>query len=179
LSELEGFVSFLKLAGKLKKEPRRGWIAKAGISNPESVADHSFRLSLIVMLLGDFRNLDTEKMIKMALIHDLGESLTGDLIPSDGIDLEHRKKNKEKAMKRIFKILPIELRSEYIDLWNELSHKSSEEAKLVSESDKLEMAIQANEYMREGYPKKSLEEFNISALKSISDRQIAELFHLI
>jgi HD superfamily phosphodiesterase len=68
----DGLVKVLKTAGRLKKEMRRGWVVKAGIPNPESVADHTFRTVLLAMLLGDSRHFDTEKMMRMALIHDLG-----------------------------------------------------------------------------------------------------------
>jgi len=55
MNEEENLIGFLKTTGRLKSEPRRGWVLKAGVSNPESVADHTFRLILLSMVLGDLR----------------------------------------------------------------------------------------------------------------------------
>ncbi len=175
----EGLMKFLRIAGNLKREPRRGWVIRAGVSNPESVADHTFRLALFSMLLGDLRGLDTRKMIKLALIHDLGESLTGDITPVD-ID---RQENKEieagKAIEELFSNLPKKLQDDYLELWREICYRSSTEAKLVLDADKLEMALQASEYMDRGYSKKVLSEFKISAIQKISDIQMLEMIRNI
>ena len=72
---------FLRMAAGLKKIPRQGWIDKAGISNPESVADHSYSMTVMAMMFGDNAGMDTCKMIRMALLHDIVESITGDLTP--------------------------------------------------------------------------------------------------
>ena len=77
---------FLRMAAGLKKIPRQGWIDKAGISesvDPESVADHSnqYSVAVMAMLFGDNAKMDTCKMIRMALLHDIAESITGDLTP--------------------------------------------------------------------------------------------------
>jgi 5'-deoxynucleotidase YfbR-like HD superfamily hydrolase len=74
----EDLLEFLRNAGDLKMIPRTGWV-QAGIKEPESVADHSFRMTLLAMVLSDQMGLDTEKVVRMALIHDLAESRTGDL----------------------------------------------------------------------------------------------------
>ncbi len=179
MNEEEGLIKFLKLAGRLKNEPRRGWVIRAGVSNPESVADHTFRLTLLAMLLGDLRGLDTEKMMKLAVIHDLGESLTGDLTPMDDEKMETKEIDEAAAVKEVLSNLPTRLRETYMLLWRELSSGSSPEAKLVSEADKLEMALQASEYMGEGYSMEMLNEFKISAIQRLSDSQMIDLIHLI
>ncbi|MEE9586191.1 MAG: HD domain-containing protein [Nitrososphaerales archaeon] len=179
MSEEEGLIKFLKTAGRLKKEPRRGWVIRAGVSNPESVADHTFRLVLLSMLLGDLRGLDTEKMMKLAVIHDLGESLTGDLTPMDVEKIETKEKDEDTAMEEVLSNLPTKLRESYLKLWRDLCSRSSKEAKLVSEADKLEMALQASEYMEEGYSKEMLSEFKISAIQRMSDIQMLDLIRLL
>lgn len=87
-----------------------------------------------------------EKFIKMALIHDLGESIIGDVLwynKDKGIDrtkLAKKEKDEEKAMRKILKTLK---NKEYLDLWIEMEEKKTKEAKLHKEIDRLDMALQA------------------------------------
>jgi putative hydrolase of HD superfamily len=74
---------FLKTTIKLKTVPRQGWINKLGIKDPESVADHCYSMAVMAMVFSDLKKLDTEKIIKMTLLHDLAEAITGDLTPDD------------------------------------------------------------------------------------------------
>ncbi len=173
----EGLVKTLKISGRLKKEHRQGWAVKVGIPDPESVADHSFRTALIVMLLGDSRGLDTGKMMRMALIHDLGEAIIGDLTPLDAAKIETKERDETEAIEEIFSSLPKQLGEKYLHLWRELRDGSSEEARLVSDADKLEMALQASEYEKEGYPKGVLSEFKASAVKRTRDSEILNIIH--
>ncbi|KAA0001413.1 MAG: HD domain-containing protein [Thermoplasmata archaeon] len=69
-------------AGKLKGIKRKGWL-RIGIEKVESVACHSYRVAFLAMLIGDALNLNVEKMLKMALLHDLAEATTGDITPYD------------------------------------------------------------------------------------------------
>ncbi|MDH5624081.1 MAG: HD domain-containing protein, partial [Candidatus Bathyarchaeota archaeon] len=80
-SSLHNLVEFLETAGRLKRTPRAGWV-DAGIQQPESVADHTFRTSIVCMIYADMEGLDQLKLLRMALIHDLPEAITGDLTPS-------------------------------------------------------------------------------------------------
>jgi len=57
---------FFVRAGRLKSEPRRGWVLKLGMEDPESVADHSYRVALMAMVYCDARRLDTEKAMKIS-----------------------------------------------------------------------------------------------------------------
>ena len=179
MSKEERLTRFLKLAGRLKKAPRRGWVINVGVANPESVADHTFRMVLLAMLLGDLRGLDTEKMMRLALIHDLGESLTGDITPLDSDRIETKEKEENTAIEKIFSNLPSKLKEKYLQLWGELKSGLSIEAKLISEMDKLEMALQASEYMEEGYSKEILSEFKISAINRVNDSEIIDMVRSI
>jgi putative hydrolase of HD superfamily len=172
-------IEFLKIAGRLKRESRRGWVQSANVSNPESVADHSFRLALLSMVLGDLRGLNTEKIMKMALIHDLGESIIGDLTPRDNSKNENKKIEETRAIKTVLEKLPEELQRNYFEIWNEFCSKSTLESKLVSEADKLEMAVQASEYIVEGYSNKLLNKFMSSARSQILDDQMIDLLQLL
>ena len=60
---------------------RQGWIDELSIKNSESVADHTYSMAIIGMVLSDSQKYNTEKILKMILIHDLAESITGDFTP--------------------------------------------------------------------------------------------------
>src|SRR3989344_184250 len=78
-------IDFLLNAGKLKKVKRAGWVLR-NVPDAESVAEHSFRTALICMMMGN--NVNRERCIKIALIHDLAEALVGDITPVDGVPKE-------------------------------------------------------------------------------------------
>ena len=69
---------YLYEVGQLKRVKRSGWWI-AGIENPESVAEHSFRTAVIAYLLAEMEGADTERATFMALFHDAGETRTNDL----------------------------------------------------------------------------------------------------
>jgi 5'-deoxynucleotidase YfbR-like HD superfamily hydrolase len=79
-TNFQNISKFLKIAGMLKRTPRTGWV-EVSIYQPESVADHTFRTAILSMLYADIEGLDPLKLLRMALIHDLPEALTGDLTP--------------------------------------------------------------------------------------------------
>jgi putative hydrolase of HD superfamily len=132
---------FFKITTNLKKIPRKGWTTKLGISSPESVADHTFSMSTIAMVLADLQKLDTHKVLKMCLIHDIAESITGDLTPED-ISKSEKIELENKTINKILSNLPEDLAKNYLAIWNEYNEKTTDEAKLVHEVDKLEMVIQ-------------------------------------
>src|SRR5438309_10261931 len=81
--DLDQLVRFWEIAARLKAEPRRGWLKKLRLQRNESVADHSFALSLLCLFEGERRGYDVEKLLKLALLHDLEEAITGDLTPKE------------------------------------------------------------------------------------------------
>jgi len=166
---------FLKIVGKLKKVSRKGWL-KAGI-RPESVADHVYRTTFLAMVYADLKGLNCEKMMKMALLHDLPEIITGDLLPEEKT-LELKEKEYA-AMNKILSYLPEKLKREYTEIWKEFEENSSEEAKLVRELDKLEMAMQALDYQEEGYRKERLEEFWTDAKAVLQDPDVKEMYKIL
>lgn len=156
-------VDFMATVGKSKRILRSGWVREK-IKDPESVAEHSFRVSVLAMVLSDPLGLDKEKLIKMALLHDLGEVVTGDIVWSRGniIDIKKRaeKEQMEKqGLEKVFKAL--ENSNEYKKIFEEMIERSSEEAKIFWQIDKIEMAMQALEY--EKNQNKRLDEFFINA----------------
>ena len=168
-------LNFLKTAANLKKISRQGWIDKLSLDNPESVADHSYSMAIIGMVISDLQNYDSEKIIKMILLHDLAESKIGDHTPEQ---LSKEKKNKleNNAFDEIIKDLPNLIKLQYLQIWQEYQENNSLESKIVHQIDKLEMAIQAKIYEKEGHSKDKLESFFESARIDITDPKLKELF---
>ena len=167
-SQKSNLVSFFRVVCNLKKIKRSGWIYKSNISSPESVADHSYSMCMMSMVLSEIIDLDTEHIMKMANLHDLAESFVGDNMPNK-ISYEEKVLLENKAMKKIISKLPRFLRGKYLDIWNEYIDNSTVSAKFVHNMDKLEMALQAKEYEFDGYSKQSLQIFLKSATDYISN----------
>lgn len=170
-TELDGF---FKTVLKLKTVKRQGWIDNLGLEDPESVADHSYAVSVMSMVLSDQQGLDTLKILKMSLLHDLAESLVGDLTPRQASKAK-KLKLETAAMKKILKQLEKPLQVEYWNLWLEYRKTSSPESVLLHEIDKLEMLYQAKLYQKSGYTKKQLSTFFKSATLKISNPQLAKI----
>jgi len=165
---------FFYIVSELKKTSRRGWKEKIGIEHPESVADHSFISAVMAMVFSDLKKLDTEKMLKMALLHDLSESITGDFTPEE-ITKENKKEIENQTMNEILSKLPVEISNEYEKIWNEFQDGTSKESSLMHEIDRLEMAIQSLKYNAEGHSKDKLALFFESAKKDIKSKEILEI----
>ncbi len=168
-------LDFFKTAANLKKIPRQGWVDKLALDNPESVADHSYSMAVISMVLSDLENYNSEKIIKMVLLHDLAESEIGDYTPQQ---LSKEKKNKleNNAFNEIIKNLPDLIKSQYLQIWQEYQENDSPESKIVHQIDRLEMALQAKIYEKDGHSQKKLESFFESAKTDITDPKLKELF---
>ena len=169
-------LDFLYIAANLKIISRQGWIDKLSIVNPESVADHTFSMAIIGMILSDSQNYNTNKILKMILLHDLAESITGDFTPEqkskkDKIILEN------KAMKEILKNLPKTLQKQYLLIWNEYQTNETNDANFVHQIDKFEMALQAKIYSKQNRSSKDFTAFFDSAKKEIKHPDILNLFN--
>jgi putative hydrolases of HD superfamily len=152
-------------AGLLKRVKRTGWLKKAGItSDRESVADHSFRMAIIALIIGFEMQVDAAKLVRMCLIHDLAESATGDKMPEEKESSEAHRRTEDRVIRGILGQLPKRSRTVLEGDWNELFETSTPEAKLAWQIDKLEMLLQAEDYMRMGYDKKKLSEFTKTKL---------------
>jgi putative hydrolase of HD superfamily len=141
--EHENLIRLLREAGKLKRTRRTGWV-EAGVSGPESVADHSYRVALLSMLLSDHRGLDTLKAVRMAILHDLAEAVTGDLTPRQKTP-EHGAEEL-RAFAGLVEGLPTRQRQTYLEAMEEYVAGETGEAALVRAADRLEMVLQALEY---------------------------------
>jgi putative hydrolase of HD superfamily len=151
-------MDFIKIVGKLKKLPRTGWL-KSEIEKPESVAEHSFRTAVIAMILADLRGQDTQKSMRMALLHDLAEVEIGDLTPEQRGRSELYAQHEDEAMINILSTLPKFLAERYLKLWKEYHGMASPEAETVNHADKIEMMLQAIDYEESGIAPYKLDRF--------------------
>lgn len=171
-------LDFLKIAANLKTIPRQGWVEKISIKDPESVADHTYSMAIMGMILSDSQQYNTEKILKMILLHDLAESIIGDFTPE-----QKSKKEKiileNKTFEKILMNLPKNLQQQYFHLWNEYQTNDSKEANLVHQIDKLEMALQAKIYSEQNKSYKDFLPFFETAKKEIKDPNLLKLFKQI
>jgi len=86
-------IEFLFVLGKLKRTKRTGWINNK-IENPESIADHMYRMAIMSFFLPS-ATINREHCIKMSLVHDMAESIVGDITPYDGVSDEEKFKREE------------------------------------------------------------------------------------
>ena len=134
-------IQFLSIAEKLKCNTRHSWTSDG---RHESVAEHSWRLSLMAYLVKDeFPELDMDKVIRMCIWHDMGEAITGD-IPAFYKSMTDEVKE-EKVFRELLNTLPEPIRSETVALFEEMNALETPEAKLYKALDKMETLIQHNE----------------------------------
>jgi putative hydrolases of HD superfamily len=141
--ELDGLLSFLQAAERLKIVSRSAWTS-AG--QAESVAEHSWRLCLMAMLLyGQAPDVDLLRLIKMCLIHDLGEALGGD-VPAPAQSQTSGKAAQERSdLIQLLEPLSPALRREILELWDAYEAAETREAILAKGLDKLETILQHNQ----------------------------------
>jgi putative hydrolase of HD superfamily len=168
-------LDFLKDSANLKSISRQGWIDKLSIKNPESVADHSYSMAIMAMIISDLENYDSEKILKMTLIHDLAESKIGDITPEQ-MTPENKMKIENDAFNEIIDQLPETVKSQYLEIWKEYQNNNSKESLFVHQIDKLEMALQAKIYQKDGKTIEDIEPFLESAKRSITDKKLKEIF---
>lgn len=135
------YLDILHVAERLKDTPRHCTTTNG---RPESVAEHSWRVSLMASLLRhEFPDLDMDKVVNMCLIHDLGECFTGDIPAFVKTDAD--RKTEDALLEQWVKSLPEELSADISALYKEMDAQETAEAKLYKALDKLEALIQHNE----------------------------------
>ncbi len=140
---IEAYFEFVQL----KQLYRQGWLHKGiPLKNCESVAEHSFCVALLALILADESSveLNTAQVIRMALIHDLGEIYAGDFTPEDNIGRDEKYQLEKQSVLKVFEKLPHGLK--WISLWEEYEQGKSAESQFVRQIDRLEMALQASVY---------------------------------
>ena len=134
-------LDILQVAGRLRDTTRHCYTPKG---RHESVAEHSWRISLMAYLIADeFPQADMNKVIKMCLIHDLGECFTGDIPTFDKTDAD--RVTEEQLLNNWVQTLPEPIRSEWSALFAEMEERKTLEAKINKSMDSLEALISHNE----------------------------------
>jgi len=134
-------IEFLGITGKLKRNTRHCW---GPDGRQESVAEHSWQLAVMALLVADeFPGVDINKVVKMCLIHDFGEAITGD-IPSF-YKTQQDEENENSAVSGLLKQLPTGISDEFADLFTEMSEIQTAEARLFKALDKMEALVSHNE----------------------------------
>jgi putative hydrolase of HD superfamily len=138
--EIRGALDFLRNAEKLKDVIRSGYTSGG---RPESTAEHTWRLCLMGIVFADaLGDIDVAKLLKICIIHDLGEALSGD-IPAVMQTADSGKAARERAdLAVLTQSLPAAQRAEILALWDEYESAATPEAVLAKGLDKLETILQ-------------------------------------
>ena len=137
----ENTLEFLHVLARLKETFRHSWSASG---RRESVAEHCFRLAALWLLIDEeFPEVNRERVLRMCLIHDLGEAVIGD-IPSFEKTLEDEAQE-SRAVDALLAQLSASKRREFSDLFAEMQAMETREAKIWRALDMMEAAISHNE----------------------------------
>lgn len=170
-----GTVEFIRRALALKDQMRRGW-QRIGIPRPESVADHTWGVSLLALATAEERpHLDRAHLLELAITHDLAEAILGDLVPGEYAHKGEKIARERRALEDMVDTLPLPLRGRLLAHFEELATDQTPEARHIHELDKLEMAFQAERYHSQGRPAADLVQFHESAAAAVKDRRLADV----
>src|SRR3989338_8082856 len=157
LQQFFSFTSFIEALKKIERYRNQFyWKDYPKLKRYESVADHSWRVSVLVLLVKDrlSQKMDLEKALKMAIIHDIAETVVGDSHPmgNDGTgkdtyynnkDLAQKKYEKEKkGAEKLFSKLPEKEQNYCFNLWLEYEKRDCFESKVEKALDAIECALQ-------------------------------------
>lgn len=143
--ELAGLLDFLRAAERLKTVTRSGYTSTG---HSESVAEHTWRLSLMALLLApEFPELDAARLLKICLVHDLGEAIGGDIpapeqarrAAAGGVG---KAQQERRDLEALLRPLAERQRAEILALWDEYDAARTPEARLAKALDKLETILQ-------------------------------------
>lgn len=139
----QNLVNFLFEAATLKRLQRDGWQILG--ENEESVAEHSFMVSMISYILARQLDVKIEKVLLMALFHDFSETRTGDVYKLADL---YVRVNEDKALEDAFAGLPN--RDELIKIAKEYEERKTLEAKIVHDADTLALCLELKQLLEKG-----------------------------
>lgn len=136
-------LEFIKQSEKLKDTLRCAFNSNG---RQESTAEHTWRLCLMAMVFEqEFSNIDFAKLLKICIIHDLGEAIHGDIPAIEQSDTTTKAIQERADLQQLISPLEPQLQEQFLSLWDEYEQASSLEAKIVKGLDKLETIIQHNQ----------------------------------
>ena len=158
------FLNILHTAERLKDTPRHCTTSRR---RTESVAEHSWRISLMAMLLRhEFPDADIDRVVDMCLIHDLGECFTGDIPTFRKTDNDRSRE--DELLSSWLSSLPDEISARLAALFDEMNAQKTTEAKIFKALDKLEALIQHNESPLDTWSENEYEVNKVYAFDAVS-----------
>ncbi len=137
-------------AGQLKRQPRSGWLL-LGITQPESIADHTCRSVLIAYVLAKLESANPEKAALIAAFHEIPETRIGDLNKMTQAYFTDKRSVERKILRDQAALLPKEIGDEFIALLHDFEDDTTPEQTVARDADYLEVILQAKEYLDQGY----------------------------
>lgn len=142
-SSLSSRLDFLRTAERLKDTLRSAYTTSGRI---ESVAEHTWRLTLLALTFADeLPDIDLLKLLKICILHDLGEAIDGDIPAPLQRSNESKSEKERNDFLSLVDSLPDHVKSEFISLWDEYEEGSSPESRAAKALDKLETILQHNQ----------------------------------
>ncbi len=142
-ADLQGTLAFLRAAESLKYMTRTSWTSNG---QQETVAAHTWRLCLMALVLAPhFPGIDVSKLLRICLVHDLGEAISGDISAALQASLPNKAEQERADLVQLVQPLPDAVRADLVALWDEYDTASSPEAKVAKGLDKLETILQHNQ----------------------------------
>jgi putative hydrolase of HD superfamily len=143
IETVQGRLAFLRESERLKSVLRS---AHTSSGRQESTAEHSWRLSLMAMVFADeLKGLDLLKVLKLCLVHDLGEAISGDIPAVNKRDFPDKSEQERADLLHLTRTLDKALQEEILALWEDYENAASAEALAVKALDKLETILQHNQ----------------------------------
>ena len=163
---------FLYESGHLKNTPRAGWQI-AGIKQPESVAEHSYRVGVIAYILAHLEGCNADRAAAIAVFHDVPETRTTDL---HSVAKRHAwVQDDDEVIAKQLKGVPEAVASPIKALIAEFAAKETPEARCAKDADKLECLLQAREYQARGNQLvQPWVDTMLSAMQTESGKRLAE-----
>lgn len=161
-------IELLLEAARLKHVARAGWL-RHDVANPESVAAHSWGIGWLVLLFLP-PDLNRERALSYAVVHDLAEVRVGDITPHDGISTQDKQALELSALHGLLRDAPQSVQ----DTALAYQRGADAEARFVKELDRLDMAIQATVYAQE--TGRDLREFMVSARRALTTPVLIEVW---
>ncbi|CAG2174348.1 unnamed protein product [Oppiella nova] len=183
-NESTKLLQFLCQIESLKHLDRKGWtIQDRDIDKPESVAGHMYRMAVMSMLYETDTPdvvIDRNRLVRLALIHDMAECLVGDITPFDGISVSKKHELELNAMTYLVSLLPEKTSDEFKHLYEEYESQQTSEAKIIKEFDRFDVMLQAFQYEQREYETKGrvirFQEFFDSAIGKITSKQLVRMW---
>lgn len=170
-------LAFIQILNNLKTFKRTGWLDhNIPFEDVESISDHMYRMSIISMIIPN-TSIDISKCVKISVIHDIAESLVGDITPFGGVSKQEKHRRELESIQYLSSLIEPynpQFSKEIISLWLEYEEISTPEARYIKDIDKFEMIQQAWDYEQKFELKYDLSEF-YSARSAIKTKEIGDL----